>query len=128
MRLQAGQYLPIQDSAFSDRLTQDQIKDYFSALVKSHSWSTVKVDRNGLQFFYRHVLNQQWTWGDIAKPPQQRVLPDILTVKEVEQVINGTRELRFQTFIFVAYSMGLRLGETLKLANGSLSVLRSSVL
>ncbi|MCP4010108.1 MAG: tyrosine-type recombinase/integrase [Proteobacteria bacterium] len=103
-----------------DRLTQDQLKDYFSALVKSHSWSTVKVDRNGLQFFYRHVLNQQWTWVDIVKPPQQRVLPDILTVKEVEQVINGTRELRFQTFIFVAYSMGLRLGETLKLRVGDI--------
>ena len=42
-----------------DRLTEDQLKDYFTALVKSHSWSTVKVDRNGLQFFFKHVLNKQ---------------------------------------------------------------------
>ena len=43
-----------------DRLTIDQLKDYFTALIKSHSWSTVKVDRNGLQFFYKHVLNKDW--------------------------------------------------------------------
>ncbi len=110
-----------------DRLTQDHLKDYFTALVKSHSWSTVKVDRNGLQFFYRHVLNQQWVWVEIVKPPQQRVLPDILTAKEVERIINGTRELRYQTFILTAYSLGLRLGEALNLQGGDIDAERNKV-
>jgi len=103
-----------------DRLSQGHLKDYFTALVKSHSWSTVKIDRNGLQFFYKHVLNTQWVWVDIVKPPKTRVLPDILSVKEVEHVINGTHELRYQTFILVAYSMGLRLGEALNLKIGDI--------
>lgn len=47
-----------------DNLSEAQFKQYFDALVQSHSWSTVKVDRNGLQFFYKHVLNKQWTWVD----------------------------------------------------------------
>ena len=110
-----------------DCLTQAHLKDYFTALVKSHSWSTVKVDRNGLQFFYRHVLNQQWIWVDIVKPPRQRVLPDILTVKEVERVINGTRELRYQTFILTAYSSGLRLGEALNLRVGDIDSERMKI-
>jgi site-specific recombinase XerD len=110
-----------------DRLTLDQLKDYFTALVKSHSWSTVKVDRNGLQFFYKHVLNKEWTWVDIVKPPMKKVLPDILTLREVERVINGTRELRYQTFIFTAYSMGLRLGETLNLRVGDIDKDRMKV-
>jgi len=110
-----------------DGLTLDQLKDYFTALVKSHSWSTVKVDRNGLQFFYRHVLNQQWVWVDIIKPPQTRVLPDILTVNEVERMINGTRELRYQTFILTTYSLGLRLGETLNLRVGDIDSERMKV-
>lgn len=29
---------------YPDQLTEDQLKDYFTALVKSHSWSTVKTD------------------------------------------------------------------------------------
>ena len=98
-----------------DRVTEDQLKDYFTALVKSHSWSTVKVDRMGLQFFFKHTLNKEWTWVDIVKPPKKTVLPDILTLREVERLINGTRELRYQTFILTAYSMGLRLGEALTL-------------
>lgn len=110
-----------------DKLTLDQLKDYFTALVKSHSWSTVKVDRNGLQFFYKHTLNQDWVWVDIVKPPQKKVLPDILTVKEVERLVNGTRELRYQTFIFTAYSMGLRLGETLNLQIGDIDSERMKV-
>jgi integrase/recombinase XerD len=52
---------------------------------------------------------------DIVKAPQKKVLPDILNFKEVERVINGTRELRYQTFIFTVYNMGLRLGEALGL-------------
>jgi integrase/recombinase XerD len=55
-----------------NRLTLEQLKEYFSALVKSHSWSTVKVDRNGLQFFYKHIINKEWVWVDIVKPPQKK--------------------------------------------------------
>ncbi len=110
-----------------DKLTLDHLKDYFTALVKSHSWSTVKIDRNGLQFFYKYVLNKEWVWVDIVKPPKKKVLPDILTVKEIERVINGTRELRYQTFILTAYSMGLRLGETLNLKVGDIDSERMKV-
>jgi site-specific recombinase XerD len=55
-----------------NRLTQEDLKEYFAALVQSHSWSTVKVDRNGLQFFYKHILNKDWVWVDIVKPPQKK--------------------------------------------------------
>lgn len=110
-----------------DQLTEDQLKDYFTALVKSHSWSTVKTDRNGLQFFYTHVLNKRWTWIDIVKPPRTKTLPDILTVAEVECLINGARERRYQTFILTTYSMGLRLGETLNLQVGDIDSERMKV-
>lgn len=103
-----------------DSLTQDQLEAYFSSLVETHSWATVKVDRNGLQFFYQHVLKRDWVWVDIVKPPKKKVLPDILTLKEIERLINGTRELRYQTFILVAFSMGLRLGEALNLQVGDI--------
>jgi integrase/recombinase XerD len=87
----------------------------------------VKVDRNGLQFFYKHIIKKAWRWVDIVKPPQKKGLPDILTVKEVERLINGTRELRYQTFILTAYSMGLRLGEALNLQVGDIDKERMKV-
>jgi integrase/recombinase XerD len=111
-------------SAFFDRcpdqLSQDDLKRYFTSLIKTHSWSTVKIDRNGLQFFYKHVLGKQWIWVDIVKPPTIKTLPDIMSSEEISSMINSTREARYQTFILTAYSMGLRLGETLNLKIGDI--------
>lgn len=98
-----------------DVLTVEQLEAYFESLVSTHSWSTVKVDRNGIQFFYKHILKREWNWVEIVKPPQVNTLPDVLTLKEIERLINGTRERRYQTFILVCFSMGLRLGETLNI-------------
>ena len=42
------------------RLSIEQLETYFAELVESHSWSTVKVDRNGLQFFWQPVLKRDW--------------------------------------------------------------------
>lgn len=103
-----------------DRLTIEQREKYFAELVESHSWSTVKVDRNGLQFFWKHVLERDWQWINIIKAPKVQSLPDILTVAEVEKLIGTTRKLRYRVFLLATYSMGLRLSETLALQVGDI--------
>jgi integrase/recombinase XerD len=103
-----------------DTLTPDQLEIYFGQLVDSHSWSTVKIDRNGLQFFWRHVLKLDWQWVKIIKPPKVQTIPDILTLAEVEKLIGATRKLRYRVFFLTAYSMGLRLEETLSLQVGDI--------
>lgn len=110
-----------------DRLSAEQLEAYFAELVESHSWSTVKVDRNGLQFFYKHVLKRDWSWVKIIKAPKIQSLPDILTLAEVEQLIGATRKLRYRVFLLATYSMGLRLGETLALEVGDIDAQRKQV-
>jgi site-specific recombinase XerD len=110
-----------------DQLTLEQREKYFSHLVESHSWSTVKVDRNGLQFFWKHVLQRDWQWVNIVKPPKVRSLPDILTITEVEQLIGATRKLRYRVFLLATYSMGLRLSETLAMQVGDIDADRKLV-
>jgi len=110
-----------------DQLTLEQREQYFSSLVESHSWSTVKVDRNGLQFFWKHVLKRDWQWINIVKAPKVLSLPDILTVAEVEQLIGATRKLRYRVFLLATYSMGLRLSETLTLQVGDIDGQRKQI-
>ncbi len=98
-----------------DTLTTDQLKQYFASLIQTHSWSTIKLDRNGLQFFYRYTLNKQWQWLNIVKPPRTQTLPDVMTPNQVAQLISHTHQLRYQVFFLTLYSMGLRLGEGLNL-------------
>ena len=110
-----------------DKLTLKQREKYFADLVQSHSWSTVKVDRNGLQFFWKHVLKRDWQWVNIVKAPKIRSLPDILTVSEIENLIAATRKLRYRVFLLATYSMGLRLSETLALQVGDIDAQRKQV-
>jgi hypothetical protein len=42
-----------------DTLTTAHLKQYFNNLIQSHSWSTIKLDRNDLQFFYHYTLDKQ---------------------------------------------------------------------
>ena len=103
-----------------DKLTKDQLENYFGDLVESHSWSTVKIDRLGLMFFWKHVLERDWQWLDIVKPPKVKSIPDILTPREIERLICATKRLRYRVFLLTTYSMGLRLTEALSLQVGDI--------
>jgi len=110
-----------------DQLTPEQLETYFGDLVESHSWSTVKIDRNGLQFYWQHVLKLDWQWVNIIKPPKIYTLPDILTPIEIENLIGKTRKLRYRVFLLTTYSMGLRLEEALSLQVGDIDAGRKKV-
>ena len=98
-----------------DQLTTEQLKGYFLNMVQQRSWSSVKVARNAIQFFYQHVLHRPWQWVDIIKPPRVQPLQDILSMPEVGLLISRTRKLSYQVYYLTTYSLGLRLGEALNL-------------
>jgi site-specific recombinase XerD len=110
-----------------DQLTIEQLEVYFAKLVDSHSWSIVKIDRNGLQFFWKYVLKTDWQWLNIIKVPKVQTLPDILTLNEVERLILATHKLRYRVFLLTTYSMGLRLSEALALQVGDIDAQRKQV-
>ncbi|MDN5874263.1 MAG: site-specific integrase [Sinobacteraceae bacterium] len=103
-----------------DDLSVEELQQYFADLIDSHSWSTVKIDRNGLRFFHEQVLGRDMPWIKMFKAPKVQSLPDILTQAEIARLILGSRELRYQSFWWVTYSMGLRLSETLYLEVGDI--------
>lgn len=110
-----------------DQLDSEDFKTYFASLIDTRSWSLVKIERCGLQFFYQHVLGRDWPWVEMLKPPVVRSLPDVLTVDEIAGIIRATRERRYQTFWLTAYSTGLRLGETLNLRVGDIDAPRAQL-
>lgn len=103
-----------------DKLTTSQLEKYFVELVDKYSWSTVRCDRSGIMFFWKHVLERDWQWFSIVRPPKVKNIPDVLSTKEIERLIINARELRYRVFILTTYSMGLRLGETLSLQVGDI--------
>ena len=51
-----------------DDLSAQQLTDYFSERLDSHSWSAVKLDLYGLRFYYEHVLAKPWPAPGLVKP------------------------------------------------------------
>ncbi len=106
--------------ARTDALTGDQLLDYFHDLLESHSWNTVKLDLYGLKFFYTNVLGKTWEDIPLIKPPKAKRIPDIVTIAQVEQIVAATNILSYKVFFFTIYSMGLRLGEGVRLRVGDI--------
>lgn len=108
-------------------LSEDQLLDYFSALLQSHSFSTVKLDLYGLKFFYHHTLKRDWQDIPLIKSPRVKILPDVLSVEELGLLFSRTRVLSYRLFFYTAYSLGLRLGETLSLEVGDIDANKMQV-
>ena len=103
-----------------EALTEDQLLTHFSSLLITHSRSTVKLDLYGLKFFYQFVLKRDWRDIPLVKTSRIYRLPDILTREEVQRLLQQTRVLSYRVFFYTAYSMGLRLSETLALEVGDI--------
>jgi site-specific recombinase XerD len=110
-----------------DDLSEQQLIDYFTDLLDSHSWSAVKLDLYGLKFYYTHVLHKSWENVDLIKPPKAQRLPDIVTIEEAKRLIIETFTLSYRVFYFTLYSLGLRLGEGLRLQVGDIDACRQRV-
>lgn len=103
-----------------DDLNKGQLTDYFAGILDDLSWSTLKCDLYGLKFYYAYVLDKSWPGAELTKAPKVSRLPDIVTVAQMQQIVDATRVLSYRVFFFALYSMGLRLGEGLQLQVGDI--------
>jgi len=110
-----------------DDLTKPQLTKYFVSILDTLSWSTLKHDLYGLKFYYAKVLDKPWPGANLVKPPNSFTLPDIITVPQAQQIFMATRVLSYRVFFFTLYSLGLRLGEGLRLHIGDIDADRMRV-
>jgi site-specific recombinase XerD len=110
-----------------DDLNKDQLTDYFAQILDELSWSTLKHDLYGLKFYYAYVLDKPWPGAELTKAPKVSRLPDIVTVEQMQHIVDATRVLSYRVFFFILYSMGLRLGEGLQLRVGDIDADRMRV-
>lgn len=63
----------------------------------------------------------------MIKPPRTKRIPDIASVAEVQKLFMTTHKLSYRVFFFTVYSMGLRLGEGIRLQVGDIDASRHRV-
>jgi len=59
---------------------------------------------NIIKFYYSEVLNKKGIVLDVPYPRKEHKLPDVLSQKEVADILSHTENLKHKTILFVIYA------------------------
>lgn len=95
-------------------LGQEEIHDYLFHLVNERqlSASAQNVATSAIKFLYRVVLDRAVEIEKVPRPRKTRHLPKVLTVQQVQTLIEYAPSEPIRIAIFMMYGSGLRVGET----------------
>jgi len=100
-----------------DLLSSGEIQAYLLYLIQDRklAWSSVNVARAALRVFYREVLG--WNETQFSIPPRrgQTRRPKILSLQEVQCLLEAAGSLKHRVLLMTTYSAGLRVSEVVRL-------------
>ena len=102
---------------FPDKLSNQEIQAYLLHLIQKRklAWSSCNVIFSGLRCFYTHVLTWDETRFHIPPRPRQHKLPMLLSVEEVNRLLNSVTNLKHRALLMTVYGAGLRVSEVVNL-------------
>ncbi len=97
-----------------DSITNQQLKDYLHQRIINEkiSVSTVNQTISAFKILQVDVLGREWEPFKIRRPRREKKLPVVLSTGEVEKLISVTQNIKHRAILALAYSAGLRRGET----------------
>jgi site-specific recombinase XerD len=102
-----------------DRLSEEQLRQYFLHRSTTVSRSTSTVDLCAIKFLFQHTLQRAWPCLQLARPPRGRTLPAVFSRQEVAALLQSVRQPLCRALFTTIYSCGLRASEaaTLKVSD-----------
>lgn len=100
-----------------DKIDDKQIQDYLLFLMNERklSWSTCDLQASGIEFFRRVTMNRPGSRFSLPRRQQAQRLPEVLSTREVENVLGCVKNLKHRVMLMTTYDGGLRLNEVLHL-------------
>ena len=119
-----GDALPIH------RLEQHVLKRKVQDVIleKNYAFATQKQLTSAIKLYLDLQFNKKVSFSSIAPRKPQRVLPNVLSSKEVEALLNATENLKHRAMLTTIYALGLRSGELINLKIDDLDGQRNMVL
>jgi len=100
-----------------DQLTNEQIQAYLVYLIQERnlSWPTYNTVRSAFNCFYGKVLG--WPSAQLQIPPRRPQLrrARVLSLQEVQRLLEATVNLKHRAFLMTVYGAGLRVNEAVRL-------------
>ena len=112
-----------------DAVTEAQIRTYFLYLknVKHFAEGSLTVTLSAFKFFFRITCPRDWQTLAQLKVKGPRTLPEVITIGQVQAIIDACTTGRMAVFFWTVYSLGLRLDEALHLQVGDIDGQRMMV-
>lgn len=100
-----------------DLACENDLRRYLLFIKNDQQWegNSLKVAYSGLKFFYSRTCPREWPTLSKLRVHKQTKLPTVLTIPEVDQLIDTVRKPALKCFFWTVYSLGLRLQEALHL-------------
>lgn len=100
-----------------DRLTEQDLRDYFTYLVeeKEVASSTLRIQIFGVKFLFDKTLGRSWPTLRFLRARPRTKLPVVLDREEAQRLITIIRCSSVRMCITLMYSCGLRISEALAL-------------
>jgi site-specific recombinase XerD len=98
-------------------ISEEQVRQYFLYLEndKQVSPSTFRQALCGIKFFYEHTLKREWSTFDLVRPRREKKLPIVLSVAEVQRILECLYHPLYRVCLTTIYTCGLRLQEGIHL-------------
>ena len=84
---------------------------YHGINIKNLSSSYINIAYASIKFFYQPALCRDWNMQTVPRIKKKHFLPTILTLDEVEQIIQNTLNLKHKAMLTTCYTAGLRVSE-----------------
>lgn len=106
----------IQKNKF-ENISATQIEDYFyhCKAELNYSYSAMKQHLASVKFLYKEVLKKDIDFDFNVKMKKPSTIPVVLSIEEVQRLLNSFTNLKHKAIFTLCYSAGLRLSEILNI-------------
>src|ERR1019366_4811280 len=100
-----------------DRLSQEDLRKYHLYLIQDRKLAvrTITVQIAALRFFFVKTLRRPYLQLDLPNPKRRLHLPNVLSLEEVERLLQSAKNRYHYVILMTLYSAGLRRAEVCQL-------------
>lgn len=93
-------------------LDQEQARGYILyRWGEGAKWQTINGIYSSLRKYYREVLLLDWDFKKLPRPRKERIIPILISMEEVQKIINHATMYKHQVIMTLLYATGIRLQE-----------------
>ncbi len=104
------------ERSLSETTADDIIAYQVDVAARGLSDSSVRVATYALRGFFQKVLERSdWNYARLPRPRRPQRLPEVLSVEEVEAILEAAPSLKYRAAFMLCYGSGLRTDEVVHL-------------